>query len=647
MNSGSVRSDAERPVGLVRRRQLEVGEQRPEALERAEATRAADELLLDRTLEDDVGNVEGAVGGEEAPLLRQERGVDGLELGRLLEPDRRERVPRDVEVLAAREIRKKRPPHREELGVVDPDLGGREGLLERAVQQPVQLDLGEVPGRGGVDHARLVRGDLGLPAIDLGRARGPERLPHLGELEVLAAEREVLLLDPLGGERAEDVEVRRGGGLDHVEPEGLAVELDGALELFLDELVRPRAVRVEDLGDPDGREREVLRETGRLGAVGVDRRRLEREVDLGLQIGRGDVDVLEGRRHLAVEGGELAIGLLDLLRHRGEIEELAGVGPRVVEGLRHRLEREAREDADGARGRHVDHELFAHDEVDGELPRVLSQERALDVERHAASPPVEEVLGEAHEQPALDRSPAEAREAGQLPVDEPLGDLGVLAGLELQQGVHEDGFGLRRDRGQRGLRPVAHLHERQLDVELARHLLEPLADAGDVVQGRSVKERETPKGPELEEHLEVATQRDGGREVVDVAQAAAGAAPRRALDLGVDDEGSDDRFGRVVHAKGAVRGDDPHREHDVHGVVLEQLVERALYRRHRPLRDLPRRVREPDVELALEQLLELVLEDPLDLLVALPGTVDHDPDGDGAPRLVIALRLRREGRDEE
>ncbi len=66
-----------------------------------------------------------------------------------------------------------------EIGVL-----GHEPLLQRAVQQPVELDLREIPPRVGGNDLLPVSSDLAFPAQWLARPRHSQRNTHPGELEV-------------------------------------------------------------------------------------------------------------------------------------------------------------------------------------------------------------------------------------------------------------------------------------------------------------------------------------------------------------------------------------------------------------------------------------------------------------------------------
>ena len=126
----------------------------------AQASRLGSELLLDIGLEKDIGDVESSIGRGGASPLGADRRVERHELGRLLERNRRKRVPRVSEILPARDVRIKLRAHIHENRIVDADFFGRERLLERAVQKPVEGDLGEVAVGRRADDARLIRREL-------------------------------------------------------------------------------------------------------------------------------------------------------------------------------------------------------------------------------------------------------------------------------------------------------------------------------------------------------------------------------------------------------------------------------------------------------------------------------------------------------
>ena len=190
-------------------------------------------------------------GREHLPLLRGNRRVDPAQLRGLGERFGGHEVAQDAECEGIVHVVRLDGRRGQQSRILEVDIDGLERLLQRAVQQPVQGDVGDPPDGHGVHHRPAVVGDLVLPADHLGSARHPDPLTYLRQLQVRACERQVLPLDAFERLGPQHVEVADGGGVGHVDPLRVAGLLAGGLHVSFDVGPRPRAIRVEQLRDAD------------------------------------------------------------------------------------------------------------------------------------------------------------------------------------------------------------------------------------------------------------------------------------------------------------------------------------------------------------------------------------------------------------
>ena len=190
-----------------------------------------------------------------------------------------------------------------------------------------------------------------------------------------------------------------------------------------------------------------MSDPGRAGAVGVDSLARDPEAELGQETGFRDGDVLSTRSYPPVERGQVTVQQNGLLRHLQKVQPAPPIFGLLLNELRHDLEREARKDVDSPGRSHVDDELFPHDEVHTERRRILAEKRALYVQCHPSRTSVKHVLGEAHQQTALDFAPAEPRKTRKTPRDETFREFFQLAIKKLQQSVYINSLGRLRGSG--------------------------------------------------------------------------------------------------------------------------------------------------------------------------------------------------------
>ena len=194
---------------------------------------------------------ERAASGEHRPFLGGDGGVELSQLRRLPQRLGRHEVAKDGEREGIVDIGVDRCGIRQQGGIVQVDLGRLERLLQRAVQQTVQRDLGDAARRARFDHGPAVDGDLVLPTDHLGRAGDADPPARLRQLQVRPREGQVLPLDPLEGPGPEHVQIADRRAVRHVEPQLLAGLLARRLHVALDGRAGERAVRVQELRDAD------------------------------------------------------------------------------------------------------------------------------------------------------------------------------------------------------------------------------------------------------------------------------------------------------------------------------------------------------------------------------------------------------------